>query len=86
MFVVSLDKDKPMETVLNIPLTVKQLAALLRQQLPKKDRQELISLLQVEEPIQEELTTEIRQAVQEINSIKKGKSKARPIEDLLNEL
>lgn len=75
-----------METILNIPLTVSQLATLLRQQLPKKDRQELISLLQEEEPVNEELATEIKQAVQEVNLVKKGKLKARPIQNLLDEL
>ena len=76
-----------METTLNIPLTVSQLATLLRQQLPKKDRQKLISLLQDEEELTKaELKVEIRQAVQEVNLIKKGKLKARPIQDLLDEL
>jgi hypothetical protein len=76
-----------METTLNIPLTVSQLATLLRQQLPKKDRQKLISLLQDEEELTKaELKAEIRQAVQEVNLIKKGKLKARPIQDLLDEL
>ncbi|WP_421829395.1 hypothetical protein [Larkinella sp.] len=76
-----------METTLNISLTVSQLATLLRQQLPKKDRQKLISLLQDEEELTKtELKAEIRQAVQEVNLIKKGKLKARPIQDLLDEL
>ncbi len=87
MFVVTLCKQKAMETTLNIPLTVSQLATLLRQQLPKKDRQKLISLLQDEEELTKtELKAEIRQAVQEVNLIKKGKLKARPIQDLLDEL
>lgn len=39
-----------------------------------------------EEPTKEQLKAEIRQAVREVNLIKKGKLKSRPIEDLLNEL
>jgi len=39
-----------------------------------------------EEPTREQLKAEIRQAVREVNLIKKGKLKSRPIDDLLNEL
>ena len=39
-----------------------------------------------EEPTKEQLKAEIRQAVKEVNLIKQGKLKSRPVEDLLNEL
>lgn len=39
-----------------------------------------------EEPTQEQLKAEIRQAVKEVNLIKQGKMKGRPVDDLLNEL
>ena len=38
------------------------------------------------EPTKEEILEGIRQAVKELNLIKKGKLKARPLKDLLNEL
>jgi hypothetical protein len=40
----------------------------------------------LEEPTPEQLKAELRQAIKELNLIKKGKLKSRPIEDLLNEL
>ena len=72
----------------NIPLTLPQLAALLREQLPQKDRQKLVALLQEsdDEPTKEEIKEGIREAVREVNLIKQGKLKARPIQELLDEL
>lgn len=78
-----------MATTLNfkIPLTVPQLAALLRDQLPREDRETLVSLLQSDdEPTIEEIKEGIREAVREVNLVKQGKLRARPIQELLDEL
>ncbi|NOS91115.1 MAG: hypothetical protein HOP30_04275 [Cyclobacteriaceae bacterium] len=39
-----------------------------------------------DEPTKEEILEGIRQAVKEVNLIKQGKLKARPVQDLLDEL
>jgi outer membrane receptor for ferrienterochelin and colicin len=71
----------------NIPLTINELAAILKKQLPTQDRQTLVHLLQDEQEVSmSQLKSEIRQAVVEMNLIKKGKLKARPVQDLLDEL
>ena len=71
----------------NIPLTINELAAILKKQLPKQDRQTLVHLLQDEQEVSmSQLKSEIRQAVVEMNLVKKGKLKARPVQDLLDEL
>jgi hypothetical protein len=78
-----------MESVfnLNIPLTINELATILKKQLPKQDRQTLAHLLQDEEELSMvQLKAEIRQAVVEMNLVKKGKLQARPVQDLLDEL
>lgn len=77
-----------MATTLNfkIPLTVPQLAALLREQLPREDRETLVGLLQDDEPSIEEIKEGIREAVREMNLVKQGKLRARPIQELLDEL
>ena len=78
-----------MESVfnLNIPLTINELATILKRQLPKQDRQTLACLLQDEEELSMvQLKSEIRQAVVEMNLVKKGKLQARPVQDLLDEL
>jgi hypothetical protein len=72
---------------LNIPLTINELATILKKQLPKQDRQTLVHLLQDEQEVSmSQLKSEIRQAVVEMNLVKKGKLKARPVQDLLDEL
>ncbi len=38
------------------------------------------------DPSKEEIKAEIRQAVIEMNLVRQGKMKSRPVEDLLNEL
>lgn len=38
------------------------------------------------DPSREEIKAEIRQAVIEMNLVRQGKMKSRPVEDLLNEL
>ncbi len=80
----------------NIPLSIHQLAELIREQLPEQDRATLASLLLAdiqendqkdnEEPTQEQLVTEMKQAIKELNLIKQGKAKGRPVKELLNEL
>jgi hypothetical protein len=70
----------------NIPLTISELANILKRQLPQQDRITLASLLQDDEISLDQLKGEIRQAVREINLVKKGKLIARPVQDLLEEL
>jgi hypothetical protein len=45
-----------------------------------------VKTLEEEEPTKEEILEGIRQAVKEVNLIKQGKLKARPVQDLLDEL
>ncbi len=75
-----------MEKMLHIPLTTTQLAALIRQQLPLKERLKLASLLQQEDPAQPSLKTDLQQAVQEVNLAKAGKLTLPTLEDFLNGL
>ena len=75
-----------MEKMLHIPLTTKQLAALIRQQLPLKERLKLASLLQQEDPAQPSLKMDLQQAVQEVNLAKAGKLPLPTLEDFLNGL
>ena len=70
----------------NIPLTVNELAVILKKQLPQQDRLTLANLLQDDEISFNQLKEEIRQAVKEVNLVKKGKLNARPVQDLLDEL
>jgi hypothetical protein len=83
-----------MEAMLNfnIPLSIDELATLIREQLTVKDRLKLAQLLGDdepdcdEEPTQEQLVAEIKQAVHELNLVKQGKMQARPVKELLDEL
>ena len=82
-----------MEAIVNysIPVSVKELAGLIKSKLSAKDQLKLVKILQkeseeYEEPTKEQLLQEIREAAEEINLIKQGKLKGRPIEELLNEL
>lgn len=93
-----------METVLNltVPLSVDQLATLLREQLrqPEPERLGLAQLLapdqdsvceeggdgEYEEPTQAQLVAEMKEAIREVNSAKKGKVKLPTLEEFLNEL
>lgn len=43
-------------------------------------------LVQEDEVTAEQLKAEIKEAVNEMNFVRKGKVKSRPVEDLLNEL
>lgn len=74
---------------LNIPISVDELATLIREQLSPTERLNLVQLLSIEtdeEPTQAQLVAEMKQAVQELNLVKKGKLKARPLQELLDEL
>ncbi|MFN8344234.1 MAG: hypothetical protein U0X91_04490 [Spirosomataceae bacterium] len=83
-----------MEAILNfnIPLSINELAELIREQLPVKDRLKLAQLLGADdpetddEPSQEQLVAELKQAVHELKLVKQGKMKARPVKELLDEL
>lgn len=70
----------------NIPLTINELAIILKRQLPQQDRITLASLLQDDEVSFNQLKEEMRQAVKEVNLVKKGKLNARPVQELLDEL
>lgn len=80
----------------NIPLSIHELAELIREQLPERDRATLAELLlsdqsdveldDYEEPTQEQLVLEMKQAVREMNLIKQGKAQGRPVKELLDEL
>lgn len=74
---------------LNIPISVDELATLIREQLSPAERLNLVQLLSIEtdeEPTQAQLVAEMKQAVQELNLVKKGQLKARPLQELLDEL
>ena len=82
-----------MEAIVNysIPVSVKELAGLIKSKFSAKDQLKLVKILQkeseeYEEPTKEQLLQEIREAAEEINLIKQGKLKGRPIEEILNEL
>ena len=77
-----------MESIIdfNIPLTINELAIILKRQLPQQDRITLVSLLQDDAISLDQLKGEIRQAVKEINLVKKGELNARPVQELLDEL
>jgi hypothetical protein len=87
----------PMAATLNfhIPLSIDELADLIKAHLPAQERLKLAQLLKGEpgsieedddEPTKEQLIEEIKQAVREVNLVKKGKMKSRPVEELLDEL
>ena len=72
--------------------TLNELADFIRHKFTPNQRMELVELIQkpepeeYEEPTKEQLIEEIKEAVREVNLIKKGKLKGRPLKDLLNEL
>ena len=59
-----------------INLTFGQLAELAKQ-LPKNKRLKLITLLQEEEPTESEILQGLREAIEEVNLAKKGKTNLR---------
>lgn len=80
----------------NIPLSIEELANLIKAQLPTWEREKLAELLtsdltdpdegDYEEPTQAQLVAEIKEAVREVNLAKKGKIKLPTLDELLNEL
>lgn len=86
-----------MEATLNfhIPLSIDELADLIKEQLPAQERLKLAQLLTNEpdssqedddEPTNEQLIEEIKQAVREVNLAKKGKLQLPTLNEFLNEL
>ena len=86
-----------MEAILNfnIPLSIHELAELIREQLPKQDRAKLAELLlldqpeteqEFDEPTREQLVAEMKQAVREVNLAKRGKLKLPTLDEFLNEV
>ncbi len=77
----------------SIPQSVLELAELIKSKFTAKDQLKLVQILQkepeeaeYEEPTKEQLLQEIREAVEDINLIKQGKLKGRPLQELLDEL
>lgn len=86
-----------MEATLNfhIPLSIDELADLIKEQLSAQERLKLAQLLTNEpdsseddedEPTKEQLIEEIKQAVREVNLAKKGKLQLPTLNEFLNEL
>ena len=87
-----------MEAILNshIPLSIDELADLIRDQLPVQERLKLAQLLTDEvnpseededdEPTKEQIIEEIKQAVREVNLAKKGHLQLPTLNEFLNEL
>lgn len=72
---------------LTIPLTIPQLAEMLRQQFSAKERQQLVKL--IEEPKdsnQESVAESLRQAIGELNQYKRGEITLPTLEEFLDEL
>lgn len=77
----------------SIPQSVMELAELIKSKFTAKDQLKLVQILQkepeedeYEEPTKEQLLQEIREAAEEMNLIKQGKLKGRPLQELLDEL
>ena len=85
-----------MEAILNfhIPLSIDELADLIKDQLPVQERLKLAQLLtdevnpseEDEEPTKEQIIEEIKQAVREVNLAKKGHLQLPTLNEFLNEL
>ena len=87
-----------MEATLNfhIPLSIDELADLIKDQLPVQERLKLAQLLTDEvnpseededdEPTKEQIIEEIKQAVREVNLAKKGRLQLPTLNEFLNEL
>ena len=69
-------------------LSIAELASIIRNQLPPKERQELVNLLQADdEPVtKEQLKADLKEAIEEVNQFKKGKKQLRSAWEVLNEL
>jgi len=77
----------------SIPQSVMELAELIKSKFTAKEQLKLVQILQKEpeeddneEPTKEQLLQEIREAAEEMNLIKQGKLKGRPLQELLDEL
>lgn len=77
----------------SIPQSVMELAELIKSKFTAKEQLKLVQILQKEpeeddneEPTKEQLLQEIREAAEEMNLIKLGKLKGRPLQELLDEL
>ena len=77
----------------SIPQSVIELAELIKSKFTAKEQLKLVQILQkepeeeeYEEPTKEQLLQEIRDAAEEMNLIKQGKLKGRPLQELLDEL
>ncbi|QDK79230.1 hypothetical protein EXU85_11685 [Spirosoma sp. KCTC 42546] len=72
----------------NTRLSIAELASIIRNQLPPKERQELVNLLQADDkPVtKEQLKTDLKEAIEEVNQFKKGKKQLRSAWEVLNEL
>lgn len=82
-----------MESTVNftLPVSINEWAELIKSKFSMSERLKLAQLIQKEEeldeePTKEQLMEEIREAVREVNLIKQGKLKGRPIQELLDEL
>lgn len=67
---------------LTIPLTFKQIVALVKQ-LPKSKQAKLVSLIQEEEPTKEQILQNLQE---DYIALQKGTLVTRPLKDVLNEL
>jgi len=77
----------------SIPQSVMELAELIKSKFTAKERLKLVLILQkepeeeqYEEPTKEQLLQEIREAAEDMNLIRQGKLKGRPLQELLDEL
>lgn len=75
-----------------IPLSVNELAKVIKEQFSLKDRNILADLIKIQPdnsddgPTKEQLLDEIREAVKEVNLAKQGKIKLKTLDQLLDEL
>lgn len=75
---------------LTIPLTIPQLAEILRQQFSAKERQKLVELIQEKEvpgdKPEESVSESLRTAIGELNQYKRGEITLPTLEEFLDEL
>ena len=76
-----------MEAILHVPstnLSLSQLAQLIREQFPEKEREQLANLIQEDAaPTKEQLLNQLKE---DYIALQKGTLKTRPLKDVLNEL
>jgi hypothetical protein len=76
-----------MEAILHTPSTdvsLSQLAQLIREQFPAKEREQLANLIQYDAaPTKEQLLNQLKE---DYIALQKGTLKTRPLKDVLNEL